>query len=262
MSLTNAPATCSRNVAAFAFQPNRPSFVDRVSRIPDVVEAAGDAIAVGVVGICERGQRCVVDRLEQAEADERRRLRGTTSAFLRARIAVWLHDVEHGNSQHDGRAVAAVVFVLDPGLRDMDLGHPECRVILQLQSEDRQRHVATGIIGITRRRADPDQRLRCRIARADHRASAAVVAMTTDARVVVEQRSELRRLPVEVERAAARLRERDVVVGKVRRGVRERLRGTVVDRRIAAEPIFTGEVVAARNERDQPAVKHLTTSLA
>src|SRR6185503_14492039 len=93
--------------------------------------------------------------------------------------------------------------------------------------------------------ADADQRLRRR-ARADLRESAPVAAVTAEARVVVEQRAELRNFPDEIERTAARLPAEALIVVEVLRRMAKRLARAIVDGGIAALAVLARCVVTAR----------------
>jgi len=73
MSLTAAPAACTRKVGAFAFQPKRPVSACCVSGFHTMLRRPEMPSPFGVVGIFESLERPFVDRLEEAQADHLRR---------------------------------------------------------------------------------------------------------------------------------------------------------------------------------------------
>ena len=76
MSPRKAPATCCSTVATLAFQPKRPSASSPPRSSHTRFGPAGDAVAVGVVGIGGGEDRRLGDGLEQAHADHLRRQPG------------------------------------------------------------------------------------------------------------------------------------------------------------------------------------------
>ena len=139
MSFANAPATCSRSVGVVRLPAEPADDASRCcDRIPHHVDAAGDAIAVGVVGIGERAQRVLGNRFEQAEAEHRRRHAIRELRARGQRSPVGARDVEARLAHRDDLAVAVRDSRVSIHVSvDGHLGQADRRVILELRAEAR-----------------------------------------------------------------------------------------------------------------------------